>query len=164
MSRAYRNFRAALISPSFSYILCIVLDIKRKMPTSCLALRMYTGPFYVPWNTALWRYKDDPSLVRQWGMCISVLYSAIFKLSFLSKKGKVDRGVNESRFKLPDSFVECNSDNFAAGVELALMSTSTDLAVAGKYASRGGYSLAAWFGSADGGPIAFALHLITEDE
>lgn len=102
------------------------------------ALRMYTGPFYVPWNTALRCYQKDPSLIEQWAMCISMLCSAIFKLSFLSKKGTVYRGVNESRFKLPPSFIESTgADEFAAGVELAFMSTSTDINVAGEYAKRG---------------------------
>ena len=100
-------------------------------------LRMYTGPFYVPWNTAL-RYQDkEPSLLEQWKTCISLLYSAVLKLSYLSKKGVVYRGVSESKLKIPKSFYETNGDNFAGGVELAFMSTTTDENVALEYARRG---------------------------
>jgi hypothetical protein len=102
------------------------------------ALRLYTGPLYAPWNTALRKSKVDLSSIEQWGTCISVLYSAIFKLTFLSKKTTVYRGVNESRFKLPNSFIDHKGEKeFAGGVELAFMSTSTDIHVAAEYAKKG---------------------------
>ena len=116
-------------------------DIARKARLSSAevaALRLYTGPLYAPWNTALRNSKADLSSLELWGTCISVLYSAIFKLSFLSEKATVYRGVNESRFKLPDSFTDHQSGKeFAGGVELAFMSTSTDINVAAEYAKRG---------------------------
>jgi hypothetical protein len=101
------------------------------------ALRMYTGPMYEPWNRALRMYATDPSQLADWATCISVLYSAIFKLSFLSKKATVYRGVNETAVKLPESFLDASSDAFAGGVELAFMSTTTDPRVAIEYAMRG---------------------------
>ena len=55
------------------------------------AVRLYTGPIYVPWNTALRMYKENPLLLLEWQTSISILYSAVFKLSFLSKPGKVYR-------------------------------------------------------------------------
>ena len=117
------------------------LDIARKAQLSSAevaALRLYTGPLYAPWNNALRNSKADLSSLEQWGTCISVLYSAIFKLSFLSKKTTVYRGINESRFKLPNSFTDHQSrKEFAGGVELAFMSTSTDINVAAEYAKRG---------------------------
>jgi len=115
------------------------MAVEAKLTSAEVAvLRLYTGPIYVPWNTALRRYKTDPTLISTWSTCISVLYSAIFKLSYLSKKGTVYRGVNESSWKLPDHFVDSTNDNdFASGVELAFMSTSLDMAVAGEYARRG---------------------------
>jgi len=101
-------------------------------------LRMYTGPFYVPWNNALRSFDDDPELLQLWGTCISLLYSAIFKLSYLSEPATVYRGVNESRAKLPDSFVQAQgATDFAGGVEMGFTSTSTDINVAVEYANRG---------------------------
>ena len=123
------------------------------------ALRMYTGPFYVPWNAALRLYDSDPTLLEQWQTCISVLYNAILKLSHLSKRGIVYRGyvyiiiinniiiiiisinrVNESKLKIHEAFYKAKGDNFAGGVELAFMSTSTDEKIALEYARRGGSS------------------------
>ena len=77
------------------------------------ALRLYTGPLYDPWNQALRSYRKDPSLFQNWQTCISVLYNAIVKLSYLSKPGKVFRGLNESKQQLPRSFYDINSNNFA---------------------------------------------------
>ena len=45
--------------------------------------------------------------------------------------------VNESKFKINESFYKAKGDNFAGGVELAFMSTSTDEKVAIEYARRG---------------------------
>ena len=101
------------------------------------ALRLYTGPLYQPWNTALRSYDDNCELLQNWGTCISVLYSAILKLSYLSTKGKVYRGVNESNFELPKAFFEEGESGFNGGVELAFMSTSTELEIAMEYARRG---------------------------
>ena len=101
------------------------------------SLRLYTGPLYQPWNTALRFYKENPLLLESWGTCISVLYSAILKLSFASKSAKVYRGVNESVFKLPEEFLKGNKEGYNGGVELAFMSTSTDMAIASEYSKRG---------------------------
>jgi len=102
------------------------------------ALRMYTGPFYVPWNTALRMYATSPDLLQSWATCISVLYSAVFKLSFKTSKTKVYRGVNEGVKQLPDSFISAaTADDFAGGVELGFMSTSRSLEVAKEYSRRG---------------------------
>jgi len=101
------------------------------------ALRMYTGPFYIPWNYAL-RFSDkDPTLLESWQTCISVLYSAVLKLSHESNKCIVYRGVNESKMKIHESFYNATGDYFAGGTELAFMSTTTDEAVALEYAQRG---------------------------
>ena len=102
-----------------------------------VALRLYTGPIYVPWNTALRLYDDKPHLLLEWQTSLSILYSAVFKLSFLSKPGTVYRGVNESRMKLPEAFYRQDGNNFAGGVELAFMSTTYDINVATEYLSRG---------------------------
>jgi len=102
------------------------------------ALRLYTGPLYAPWNTTLRNSEIDNLSLDQWGTCISVLYSAILKLSYLSKNATVYRGINESRYELPDSFTNHNNGKeFAGGVELAFMSTTTDINVAVEYARRG---------------------------
>ena len=46
--------------------------------------------------------------------------------------------MNESVFHLSDEFLNGKSeDDFAGGVELAFMSTSTELAIATEYAKRG---------------------------
>ena len=101
------------------------------------ALRMYTGPFYIPWNSALRLNHLNPTLLHNWQTCISVLVSAVLKLQYLSKKGTVYRGVNESKAKIHDRFYKETGDDFAGGVELAFMSTSTDENVALEYARRG---------------------------
>ena len=116
------------------------------------------GPIYVAWNTALRLYDENPTLLYDWQTSISILYSAVFKLSFLSKPGKVYRyhnhhnhhifsltiiiiityrGVNESRMKLPEAFYKQDNHDFAGGVELAFMSTSYDINVAIEYGGRG---------------------------
>jgi hypothetical protein len=46
-------------------------------PAEVATLRMYTGPFYAPWNRALRLSTVDPTLLESWATCISVLYSAI---------------------------------------------------------------------------------------
>ena len=100
------------------------------------ALRMYTGPMYVPFNGALRGYNEaKPETVaylRSWGTTISVLYAAVLKLSTLTTAalGVLLRGVNESVRRLPESFVKPGADGYAGGVELAFMSTTTDEAVA----------------------------------
>ena len=102
------------------------------------SLRMYTGPFYVPWNTSLRTADSNPSLLHSWQTCISVLYSAVVKLSQLvKKKGTVYRGVNESIRKIDEKFYKAEGDNLAGGIELGFMSTSTDKNVALEYARRG---------------------------
>jgi len=97
------------------------------------------GPIYAAWNTALRLYNDNHLLLLQWQTSISILYSAVFKLSFLSKPGKVYRGVNEAVMKLPESFYKEDGDRFAGGVELAFMSTSYDKNVAIEYAAKGNH-------------------------
>ena len=91
----------------------------------------------MPWNTALRTYDSNPSLLHSWQTCISVLYSAILKLSHESNKSIVYRGVNESRMKIHESFYNASGDTFAGGTELAFMSTTTDEKVALEYAQRG---------------------------
>ena len=66
---------------------------------------MITGPLFSPWNWALRLYEEDPSKLQSWETCISVLYSAIFKLSFLSPNTTVWRGVNEESFELSNDFI-----------------------------------------------------------
>lgn len=62
------------------------------------ALRMYTGPLFEPWNYALRVHNENPKPLEDWGTCISVLYNAIFKLSFLTKKATVYRGTGAAPF------------------------------------------------------------------
>jgi hypothetical protein len=68
------------------------------------ALRMYTGPFYSVWNTVLRMYTTDTTLLTKWRTCISILYNAIVKLSYNSKKACVYRGINETDFRIPTLF------------------------------------------------------------
>ena len=49
------------------------------------------GPMYVPLNGALRMYSNNPSLLYNWQTTISVLYSAVLKVSSLSRPGKVYR-------------------------------------------------------------------------
>lgn len=105
------------------------------------SLRMYTGPLYVPWNTALRTYESDPSKLTSWATCVSVLYSAILKLRQRSPNAPVYRGVNEKDRELPQNFIQAAEGGFAGGVEPAFMSTTLDRAVALEYATRNGTSL-----------------------
>jgi hypothetical protein len=90
-------------------------------------LRMYTGEFYRPWNEAL-RYGKN---VQQWATCLSVLYSAAIKLSRDAPNYKqLYRGLDETQLELPGSFLKEDDKGFAGGVELAYMSTTTDINVA----------------------------------
>ena len=91
-------------------------------------MRMYTGSFYRPWNSAL-RFRKD---VEKWATCLSVLYSATLKLARDAKNyKKLFRGLNESTMELPPAFLKADSeDDFAGGVELAYMSTTRDRSVA----------------------------------
>ena len=95
--------------------------------------------FSINRNDALRLYPVNPELVENWGTCISVLYSAILKLSTKTTDVvKVYRGVNESKKQLPERFLTAKKGEFAGGIELAFMSTTTDMKVALEYASRGG--------------------------
>ena len=109
-------------------------------PAEVAVCRLYTGPLYAPWNYALRYYYKDPHLFESWQTCISVLYGAVLKLSYLSKKGTVYRGVNESKLRLHEKFWKPHADDFSGGVELAFMSTSLDEKVAVEYAKKGSSS------------------------
>jgi hypothetical protein len=85
----------------------------RLTPAEVAAVRCYTGPFYVPWNTALRLSNTKPQLLASWATCISVLYNAVFKLSFLSQRGKVYRGFNETKMAIPRDFVYADGRGFA---------------------------------------------------
>lgn len=65
---------------------------------------------------------------------IWVVNSAVVKLSHLTKPGKVYRGISERG--LPEEMLRCQEGDAHGGVELAFMSTTSDAAVAHKYASR----------------------------
>ena len=96
------------------------------------AARLYTGPSYQPINAALRTENVGP-----WATTIALLYSAVLKLSFLSKPARVYRGVKEDTMKLPDAFLDAAADDFAGGVELAFMSTTLDPEVALFYTGKG---------------------------
>ena len=66
-----------------------------------------------------------------WSTSVAVLYSGITKVATASAPATVFRGVNEQRIKLPKSFTEGATDQFAGGVEMAAMSTTTDRNVRG---------------------------------
>jgi hypothetical protein len=79
------------------------------------ALRLYTGPPYKPINAAL-RARD----ISLWATTISLCYSAVLKLSFLSEPTRVYRGVKEHdlSLQLPDEFLTAAPGKFAGGVEV----------------------------------------------
>jgi len=74
---------------------------------------MYTGPFYIPWNTSIRLFDKDPTLLESWQTCVSVLYRAVLKLSHESSKSIVYRGVNESKMKIHESFYNSTGSSFA---------------------------------------------------
>jgi hypothetical protein len=69
-------------------------------PAEVAALRLYTGPPYKPMNDAL-RAKE----IRKWATTISLIYSAVLKLSMLSKPTRAYRGVKEDEMHIPGSFL-----------------------------------------------------------
>jgi hypothetical protein len=92
------------------------------------ALRLYTGPPYKPMNEAL-RAKE----IRKWATTISLVCSAVLKLSMLSKPACAYRGVKEDDLQIPASFLD---GDFAGGVELGFSSTTTKPDVALKYSGK----------------------------
>jgi hypothetical protein len=97
-------------------------------PAEVAALRLYTGPPYKPMNEAL-RAKE----IRKWATTISLVYSAVLKLSMLSKPARAYRGVKEDDMHIPGSFLD---GEFAGGVELGFSSTTTKPDVALKYSGK----------------------------
>jgi hypothetical protein len=97
-------------------------------PAEVAALRLYTGPAYKPMNDAL-RTKE----IGKWATTISLVYSAVLKLSMLSKPTRAYRGVREDEMQIPDSFLD---GDFAGGVELGFTSTTTKPDVALKYSGK----------------------------
>lgn len=117
------------------------IAIEAKLTEAEVAVcRLYTGSLYIPWNYALRYYEDDPTYFHSWQTCISVLYNAVLKLSYLSKKGTVYRGINESKLKLNEKFWKPNGDEFSGGVEYGFMSTSLHESIAIEYARKGNNS------------------------
>jgi hypothetical protein len=99
-----------------------------------VVLRLYTGPFYRPWNNALRFAHIDNAGVKQWATCIAVLYSAVLKLMKTASPTKVFRGLDESGgFVLPSTFLRPKAGEFAGGVELGFSSTTEDYQVALEY-------------------------------
>jgi hypothetical protein len=96
------------------------------------ALRLYTGPAYTPLNAAL-RARD----IAPWATTIAVCYSAVLKLSMLSKPTTVYRGVKEDVRILPDDFLNAAPGKFAGGTELAFTSCTKSPKVALQYAGKG---------------------------
>lgn len=86
-------------------------DIARKADLSqaeVAVLRLYTGPFYTPWNTALRRCKQNPHLLESWGTSISVLYNAVFKLSLLIPRKRLFTEASMSpKGNFPTAFCHC---------------------------------------------------------
>ena len=79
------------------------------------ALRLYTGPPYKPMNAAL-RKKQ----IRELATTLACCSSAVLKVSYLSKRMRVYRGVKEHdlSLKLPDEFLMAAPGKFAGGVEV----------------------------------------------
>ena len=77
------------------------------------AARLYTGPPFQPINAAL-RTRDTAA----WATTIACLFSAVLKLSYLSKPARVYRGVKEDKLKLTYEFLHPSEGGFAGGVEV----------------------------------------------
>jgi hypothetical protein len=108
-----------------------------------IALRLYTGPMFELYNTALraWGNADARGIVPPYGLVcpgmdvrgsfvttLHVLNSGVLKLATVQPALTVYRGI--SAMKLPDSFIHPNEDNIRGGVEYAFMSTTSDENVA----------------------------------
>ena len=75
--------------------------------------------------------------LASWSTCITILYSGITKVATAARPTTVYRGVNEKRIKLPQSFFDASdSGDFAGGVELAAMATTTDRKVAEEFSGN----------------------------
>jgi hypothetical protein len=109
-----------------------------------IALRLYTGPCYILYNTALRGMGNggrvpayDPQFadldVR--GCFVSTLHAinhGCLKLARLSPNISVFRGL--AGMKLPEAFLQADDNGFMGGVEYGFMSTTSDEAVALGYA------------------------------
>jgi len=71
--------------------------------------------------------------IRKWATTISLVCSAVLKLSMLSKPACAYRGVKEDDLQIPASFLD---GDFAGGVELGFSSTTTKPDVALKYSGK----------------------------
>ena len=92
------------------------------------ALRLYTGPAFAALNAAL-----RSQSIGEWATTIACCYSAVLKLSALSRPARVYRGVRETGMQLPREFFEEGASGFAGGVERSFMSTTKSPAVAIDY-------------------------------
>lgn len=107
----------------------------RLMAVEIVALRLYSGPLYAKYNSALRSVVSPlgkPS--NSYPTTIQVLLSAIHKLSRIAEipqGGAVYRGL--SGIALPQEFFEVDEQGFAGGVEPSFMSTTLDDEVARKY-------------------------------
>ena len=108
--------------------------------------RLYTGPMYLKYNTALRGLQSSLAFfVRQFeSLCLGnkytttlhVVNSAVVKLSKLTVAAKVFRGVANGR--LPEHFRVRNEFGVRGGIDPAFMSTTLDARVAGQYVGAAG--------------------------
>jgi hypothetical protein len=108
-----------------------------------LALRLYTGPCFEFYNTALRARGSDVPFGDRYpimrGMhtagrfvtTIHAINSGVLKLSVLTPMSKIYRGA--AGMKMPESLLEPDSFGFKVAVESAFMSTTTDRTVAISY-------------------------------
>lgn len=106
-----------------------------------LALRLYSGPMYMKYNTILREFPEDLLKTfkgNRYTTTIHLILSGILKLSRVQpipKERLVYRGLGGKR--LPKEFYVRDKTLSKGGVEAAFMSTTTDHATALRYSNSG---------------------------
>eukprot|EP00966_Prymnesium_polylepis_P086075 1991994-Prymnesium_polylepis.1 len=98
------------------------------LESEVIGVRLYTGPMYVHYNGRVLRR----GLKGEFVTTIHVINSAIVKLARQQPACEVYRGVKGGFF--PEAFWTANKHGVMGGVELGMMSTTTDRAVAMSFA------------------------------
>jgi hypothetical protein len=149
-----RRYRKAQSLASFDLVMRdknqkLELEGAKKLQTvEFVASRLYTGPMFMKYNTALRMCGKDPRFVEEfkklnhgnmYTTTLHVINSAIVKLGKITAQSKVYRGI--SGRTLPKDFMDPARTEPKGGIELGFMSTTHDKSVAVHYANKRGEGL-----------------------
>jgi len=146
-----RRYRQALSPAAFERVLreknqkLDSVGAKKLQSIEFVASRLYTGPMFMKYNTALRACGKDPRFIEsfkrlnhgnKYTTTLHVINSAIVKLGKITAQSKVYRGI--SGRTLPKDFMDPARTEPRGGIELGFMSTTHDKEVAVHYAQKQG--------------------------